>query len=99
MPVARNCAPNRFNCWMARPQTTDILDGVDTTWQRYANGAEIQRLIDTATKDFQPANASASVPILLQLHAKLAALPDDVNVQGQAPRIGSHHSKLRGFNG
>ena len=80
---ATESRPESFQLLDGAPATTDILDGVDTTWKRYAGGAEIERLIDAAIKDFQPDNPSGSVPLLLQLHARLAALPADVTTEAR----------------
>src|SRR5206468_4217071 len=55
----------------------DIMEGVDTTWARVPNGAEIGRLTDDAIAKFNPADPGASVPALLEVHARLAALPED----------------------
>jgi LmbE family N-acetylglucosaminyl deacetylase len=59
------------------PATTDIMDGVDTTWGRYPNGADISKLADDAIAQFKQDDPSASVPALLTIRAKLAALPKD----------------------
>jgi LmbE family N-acetylglucosaminyl deacetylase len=54
--------------------TNDILDGIDTTWNRVPNGAEIGRLADAVIAQFNSQNPSASVPALLELRGKLAAM-------------------------
>lgn len=59
------------------PATDDILDGVDGTWSRFPGGAEIGRLTNDAIAKFSPADPSASVPALLAIRQKLAALPTD----------------------
>jgi LmbE family N-acetylglucosaminyl deacetylase len=57
------------------PATNDILDGIDTTWTRVPGGEEIGKLADEAIAEFNPQNPATSVPALLTLHGKLAALP------------------------
>ena len=57
------------------PATTDIMDGIDTTWARETGGAETARLADEAIAQFQPENPAASVPALLDLRSRIAALP------------------------
>ena len=57
------------------PMTNDILDGVDTTWNRVPGGAEIGKLADEIIAQFNPQNTAASVPALLKLRSQLAALP------------------------
>ncbi len=56
------------------PATNDILDGVDTTWSRVPGGAQIGALAGEIIAHFNSQNPSASVPALLELRAKLAAL-------------------------
>lgn len=57
--------------------TSDFMDGVDTTWTRYAGGAAIDAAIARTCAQFDAANPAASVPALLALRQLLAALPDD----------------------
>jgi LmbE family N-acetylglucosaminyl deacetylase len=59
------------------PATKDILDGVDTTWGRFPGGAEIGHLADDVIAQFNPQDPAASVPALLALRSRLAALPGD----------------------
>ena len=54
---------------------TGLMDGVDTTWARVPNGgAEIARLADELIANFKPDAPEASVPAILVLRAKAAAL-------------------------
>jgi LmbE family N-acetylglucosaminyl deacetylase len=57
------------------PATNDILDGVDTTWNRVAGGAEIGKAVEEIIAQFNPHDAATSVPALLKLRNQLAALP------------------------
>ena len=54
--------------------TNDILDGVDTTWARVPGGEEIGRMADQLIAGFDTNNPAASVPVLLELRARLTAL-------------------------
>jgi LmbE family N-acetylglucosaminyl deacetylase len=62
------------------PMTNDILDGVDTTWNRVSGGAKIEKLTDEIIAQFDPENAAASVPELLILKDELARLTVDDSV-------------------
>ena len=62
------------------PMTNDILDGVDTTWDRVTGGAKIRPLVDHIIAQFDSRNPAASVPGLLQVREELAALPTDDSV-------------------
>jgi LmbE family N-acetylglucosaminyl deacetylase len=60
------------------PATTDIMDGIDTTWARLGPaGADIAKLTDDAIAHFDSANPAASIPALLAIRAKLTALPSE----------------------
>ncbi len=59
------------------PAAEDLMDGVDTTWNRVPGGAEIARLGAEALAKFDPKRPSASVPALLELRKLLAKLPAD----------------------
>lgn len=60
--------------------TNDIMDGIDTTWNRISKGADIAKLTDAIIADFNPQDVSASVPALLKLRALVAALPNKDSV-------------------
>jgi hypothetical protein len=64
--------------------TKDLFDGVDTTWNRVRGGAELARSIDEAITTFNPKDAAASVPALLAIPSRLAALPADPIVRAAA---------------
>jgi LmbE family N-acetylglucosaminyl deacetylase len=67
----------RFQLLDGSPATNDILDGVDTSWNRVPGGAEIGQLAGAVVAQFNLQDPSASVPALLELHGKLAALRTD----------------------
>lgn len=54
--------------------THDLLDGVDTTWNRVPGSAQVQKSIDEIIAEFNSKDAAASVPALLELRSQLAAL-------------------------
>jgi LmbE family N-acetylglucosaminyl deacetylase len=64
-----------FQLLDGEPMKNDVLDGVDTTWGRVSGGAEIGKLTEEIIAQFDSQNPSASVPALLKLRDKLAALP------------------------
>lgn len=47
------------------PATNDIMDGIDTTWNRVPGGAEIGKQVDEIIAKFDTNNPSASVEALL----------------------------------
>jgi LmbE family N-acetylglucosaminyl deacetylase len=82
--------PESFVLLAGQPATNDILEGIDTTWNRVPGGADIGRLTAEAVAQFDSANPAASVPALLKLRRRLATLPADPVVdekRGQLDRI------------
>jgi LmbE family N-acetylglucosaminyl deacetylase len=59
------------------PATNDIMDGIDTTWNRVDGGAEIAKLTADAIAKFDANNPAGSVPALLAIKKQLAPLPAD----------------------
>ena len=60
------------------PATKDPFDGIDVTWARVGQGgAEIAALAAKLVNDFKDANPDESLPLLLEIHGKLGALPSD----------------------
>ncbi|HEY3853567.1 MAG TPA: PIG-L family deacetylase [Verrucomicrobiae bacterium] len=67
----------RFQLLAGSPVTNDILDGIDTTWNRVPGGAPIGAAADQIIAQFNPQLPSDSVPALLELRSKLMALAVD----------------------
>src|SRR5262249_11697825 len=55
----------------------DLFDGVDTTWARFPLGSDVARSIDEAIASFNAQDVAASVPALLAIRRRVAALPAD----------------------
>ena len=56
------------------PATKDIMDGIDTTWNRVPGGAAIGALMDDVITNFNLQSPADSVPALLKLRSQLTAL-------------------------
>ena len=56
---------------------SDLMDGIDLTWNRVPGGAEIGQLAEAALAQFKADDPAASVPALLAIRTKLAAVPTD----------------------
>ncbi len=85
-----NPRPESFMLLAGEAPTNDILDGVDTTWNRLPGGAAMGKEVDAIVAGFKPDDPAASVPALLALRKELAALPGDPLVEtkrGQLDRI------------
>jgi LmbE family N-acetylglucosaminyl deacetylase len=56
------------------PGTKDLFEGIDTTWARVKDGAEIGTLTQKAIAQFNVKDPAASVPALLEIRSKLSGL-------------------------
>lgn len=56
--------------------TTDLFQGIDTSWKRLKGSDKAAKLLAKITTDFNPAQPAASVPALLALRTALQALPN-----------------------
>jgi LmbE family N-acetylglucosaminyl deacetylase len=56
------------------PATTDIMQDIDTTWNRVPGGAPIAALANELLASFNPADPAASVKSLLQIRRALLAI-------------------------
>jgi LmbE family N-acetylglucosaminyl deacetylase len=83
----RGASAESFQLLDGEPATADIMDGVDTTWNRVSGGAEIGPLTDEVVAHFRPEDPSASVPALLGLKARLAALPADPVIEEKRSQL------------
>lgn len=64
----------RFELLGGSPVTNDIMDGVDSNWDRVSGGARIGEMASDIIAHFNGQNPAASVPALLRLRAQLSEL-------------------------
>ena len=72
----RGSSKNALSLVAGDPATTDLLDGVDTTWNRVAGGAAVGPILAEALRTFSAEDPAKTIPLLLKarpLVAKLAA--------------------------
>lgn len=67
------------------PPEKDLLDGIDTTWDRVPGGAAVGAVLAEAVRAFRPDRPADVVPLLLDAYERLSRLPPDdwVNVKRQ----------------
>ncbi|MBC7998655.1 MAG: PIG-L family deacetylase [Leptolyngbya sp.] len=58
----------------------DIMDDVDTSWNRVKDGTEIEKSISDIISNFDSKDPAASLPPLLKLRSQLSALPEKDSV-------------------
>ena len=73
----RGPLPNFLALRAGAPARTDLFDGVDLSWNRYAMGGPVGALLAQAEKAFDPLHPEAVLPLLARAHAAMAKLPDD----------------------
>jgi LmbE family N-acetylglucosaminyl deacetylase len=66
-----------FRVLAGAPAAGDLFDGVNHTWSRFPGGADVGTGASEIIAHFDPQNPSASVPALLDLRRRLAAIPAD----------------------
>jgi LmbE family N-acetylglucosaminyl deacetylase len=57
---------NYFEQRAGDPATTDLFEGVDTSWSRYPGGAKVGAILQRAASTFDENNRAATVPILIE---------------------------------
>ncbi|MBA3716321.1 MAG: PIG-L family deacetylase, partial [Pyrinomonadaceae bacterium] len=66
----------------------DIFDGVDLSWRRVPGGEAVGRILEEANRAYRPANAQATLPLLVRAHAAMSKLPaDDPWVAGKRRKL------------
>ena len=85
--VAAGSTTEYFLPLAGEPAKQDILDGVDTTWNRVPGGAEIGRLTEEAIAHFTPEDPVASAPALLAIRRRVSMLPSDPVVSDKRQQL------------
>jgi LmbE family N-acetylglucosaminyl deacetylase len=86
-PVTSGPRVESFQPLGGEPATRDIMDGVDTTWNRVPGGAPIARLTAEAIARFSTDDPAASLPALLAIRSRVAALPADPVVSDKRQQL------------
>jgi LmbE family N-acetylglucosaminyl deacetylase len=68
--------PNTFTVIGGAPTTTDLFDGIDTSWKRLPGGAPVGELFAEAIRAFQPAHPERAIPYLAKARPLVAAIDD-----------------------
>jgi LmbE family N-acetylglucosaminyl deacetylase len=65
-PERKGSILNYFDLLAGDPAQSDLLEGVDTTWSRFAGGDAVGKILQQAAEAFDPKNPQKSIPLLLQ---------------------------------
>lgn len=83
----RGTRAESFTLMAGDPATKDIMDGIDTTWARVPNGAEIGKLLEEVLAKFDVKDPWASAPALLKIRSRLATLAPDTVVDEKRQQL------------
>jgi len=73
-PERRGTNPQLLNVIAGAPATSDLFEGVNTTWTRYPGGERVGNLLQQAADTFDPRNPAKSLPLLMQAYDALQQL-------------------------
>lgn len=63
-----------FELLDGEPAVNGLFEGIDISWSRIPNGAQVARLIDKAQSEFQPAFPEKSIPTLMNAYLEIEKL-------------------------
>ncbi len=76
VPAARGSALEYFTTIQGDAPKSNLLDGVETSWQRVPGGKAIGDRVSELIRKYNPDDPSVSVPTLLAIRKLIQALPD-----------------------
>ncbi|MFM2139404.1 MAG: hypothetical protein RJA57_1711 [Bacteroidota bacterium] len=76
VPASRGESLEYFKTTRGDAPVSDLMDGVDISWERVPGGAGIPLSVDSLLQEFDLLHPEAIVPGLVRLHDRIAALPD-----------------------
>ena len=94
----RGSVLNYFDHRGGAPATTDMFEGVDTTWARYPGGAPLSALLTKAANEFDEDHPQKSIPVLIEAYAiakQLAARDEYANMPWLAQKIRDINDAIR----
>ena len=77
VPAQRGEAIEYFATIKGDKPANDLLDGVDISWKRTGNQNAVQSTIDSIYKNYSAEHPENSVPQLVRLYRKIAAIKDE----------------------
>src|SRR5207248_2376683 len=57
---------NYFDLLAGDPAQSDMFEGVDTTWSRFAGGDAVGKILQQASDTFDPKSPQKTIPLILQ---------------------------------
>ncbi len=78
---------NYFEQKLGDPAADELFSGIDLTWGRVPSTAKLRSLLASAAGEFDPADPSASVPVLLAARKEMLSLPSSPEVAQKLEEI------------
>jgi LmbE family N-acetylglucosaminyl deacetylase len=72
----RGVSNDHFQLVEGTPASTDLFDGIDTSWQRVPGGHNVGLMLEEIIDTFDPQHPSKSIPYLLDVYTKLTELDE-----------------------
>jgi len=69
-------AATTFGQVAGEPESQDLFDGIDTTWNRLPGGSAAGAILDEAVRNFDMAHPERSIPALAKARPLIAAIAD-----------------------
>ena len=66
----------RFGLLAGQSGSTDLFDGIDTSWRRLPGGAPLSPILDEAIKSFEPEHPEKIIPALAKARPLIEAIDD-----------------------
>jgi LmbE family N-acetylglucosaminyl deacetylase len=73
----RGPSQTSFTVIAGDPATSDLLDGVDTSWNRLPGGAAVGQILSEAARTFSPEDPAKTIPLLLKARPLIAKMSAD----------------------
>lgn len=74
--MQRGEIPEYFTHLAGDSAKVSFMDGIPTTWQRFSSTTGFDSQIADIIRQFDPENAAATIPLLVQLYGDLQQVPD-----------------------
>jgi LmbE family N-acetylglucosaminyl deacetylase len=75
-PQRKGAAPTRIVHVAGEPARADLLDGIDSTWNRAAGAADLTQALTRVLREFDPVHPEASIPALVEARRQIERVKD-----------------------
>src|SRR5579872_2393122 len=76
MAARRGPSKTRLALTAGDPASTDIFEGIDTTWNRLPGGGAVGQILSEAAREFSPEDPAKTIPVLLKARPLIARIAE-----------------------